>query len=150
MRAKIVHLLVAAGLQSLASAGALFPQAPSAEAEVREAVQGFKTALRAGEGDRALAYLHPEVRIYEGGRAESRDEYASGHLRADMAFLSAVETTIDRDTVLVGERMTLYLSEYSTRGSYRDREIDSHGTETIALVPTAEGWKIRHIHWSSR
>ena len=44
----------------------------------------------------------------------------------------------------------LYTAETHTTGRWRDREIDSHGTESIVLVRTGEGWRIRHIHWSSR
>ncbi len=33
-------------------------------------------------------------------------------------------------------------------GTFRDREIDVHGTETIVLQGTQEGWQILHIHWS--
>lgn len=120
------------------------------EREVREVVSAFKEALRDRDSTAALALLHPEVRIYEGGHAETKEEYRSGHLAADMAFLGAVTFETIRDEVLGARRMALYLSEYRAEGTFRDREIDGRGTETIVLVPTDEGWRIAHIHWSSR
>lgn len=124
--------------------------APSGdEAAVREAVEGFSRALAAGDSLRALTFLHPEVVVYEGGHAESLQQYRSGHLRADIAFLQAVKQETTRDRVVLGSDMALYLSEYTSRGTYRGREIDSRGTETMALARTPQGWKIRHIHWSS-
>lgn len=123
--------------------------ASAEERAVRAAVEGFSGALEAGDSLRALTFLHPEVVVYEGGHAETLSEYRSGHLRADIAFLQAVEQKTLRDQVVVEGDVALYLSEYHSKGSYRGREIDSHGTETLALVRTPEGWKIRHIHWSS-
>jgi ketosteroid isomerase-like protein len=120
------------------------------EREVQAVVQSFKAALQAGDSLTVLDLLHPEVRVYEGGHAETRDQYRSGHLRSDIAFLGAVTTETTWDQLVVGSDVALYLSEYTVKGEYRGREIDAHGTETIALVPTDSGWLIRHIHWSSR
>ena len=41
-----------------------------------------------------------------------------------------------------------YLS--SSEAGFRERRIDAVGVETMVLAPTPDGWKIRHIHWSSR
>lgn len=120
------------------------------EAAVREVVEGFKSALRGGDGAAALAHLDPTVRIFEGGHAETKEEYASGHLGGDMAFLAAVRTTTTWSQVDLHGEVAVYLSEYRTQGTYREREIDAHGTETLVLARGPQGWKIRHIHWSSR
>lgn len=144
--------------------GALLLAAPSApttagqesgarepgEDTVREVVHGFKTALAAGDSARALAYLHRDVVVYEGGHAETFGEYRAGHLRADMAFAAATSSQTLRERVVLADDMALYLSESATAGEFRGRAIDSRGAETIVLVPMPEGWRIRHIHWSSR
>lgn len=119
------------------------------EQAVRAVVDGFSRALAAGDSARALSYLHPEVVVYEGGHAETLQQYRSGHLRADVAFLQSVTQETTRSRVAVGTDLALYLSEYTSKGTFRGREIDSHGTETMVLARTPEGWKIRHIHWSS-
>jgi ketosteroid isomerase-like protein len=102
------------------------------EREVQAVVQSFKAALQVGDSLTVLDLLHPDVRVYEGGHAETRDQYRSGHLRSDIAFLGAVASETTWDSIIVGS------------------DVDAHGTETIALVPTQDGWRIRHIHWSSR
>ena len=120
-------------------------------AEVRAVVEGYARALASGDSLAALALLHPDVVIYEGGHAETREEYRSGHLRSDIAFASAVKRTVTADDILlIGEAAALYTSEYTAAGRFRNRDIDSHGTETLVLLRTDDGWKIRHIHWSSR
>lgn len=117
---------------------------------VLEAVRSFHASLAAGDSAAVLGHLHPEVRVYEGGHAETLEEYRSGHLGMDVAFLADVtrETTAER--VVPSPHMALYEATTRMEGSFRDREVSSVGTETLVLVPTEEGWKIRHIHWSSR
>ena len=120
------------------------------EAAVRAVANAFGQALAGGDSTAALALLHPEVAIFEGGRWESLDEYRSGHLRADMAYLQAVKQGTVRDVVTVSGDLALLTRETRTTGTYRDRTVDSAGAETMVLLRTREGWKIRHVHWSSR
>ena len=147
---RLASIIFAAAAVCALPSPAAAQAADGEEARVRATVEGFKDALRSGDGDAALALLHADVRIFESGHAETKEEYASGHLAGDMAFLSAVESTTTWSSVDVRADLAVYLSEYETTGTFRDREIDAHGTETMLLVRTANGWKIRHIHWSSR
>jgi ketosteroid isomerase-like protein len=126
------------------------PEAAVDELAVRAVVQGFKDALAAGDSTAALGYLHPDLVVYEAGHAETLAEYRAGHLAADMEFTAAVETTVLEQGVIVRPDMALWVSEGESKGEFRDRAIDSHGTETIVLLPTDAGWKILHVHWSSR
>ena len=132
------------------SALAQQPEASADESAVRAVVEGFKDALAAGDSSAALSYLHPDLVVYEAGHAESLAEYRAGHLAADMEFAAAVETTVLEQGVIVRPEMALWVSESETKGEFRDQAIDSHGTETIVLLPTDAGWKILHVHWSSR
>jgi ketosteroid isomerase-like protein len=122
----------------------------ASQGEIRAVVEGYGRALAAGDSLTALALLHPDVVIYEGGHAETLEQYRSGHLRSDIAFASAVQRTTMADQILVTGDEALYTSEYTAAGRFRNRDIDSHGTETMVLLRTPDGWKIRHIHWSSR
>lgn len=135
---------------SVPAAGQDTVDATRIEEEVRQVVDAFKNRLRTGDGEAALELLHPDVRIYEGGHAESREQYGSGHLAADMEFLGAVEMSASREQVIPGRDMVLYISEGTASGEFRGRTIDTHSTETLVLVLTDAGWRIRHIHWSSR
>jgi ketosteroid isomerase-like protein len=119
-------------------------------AQIRSVVERYSSALATGDSLTALSLLHPDVVIYEGGHAETFEQYRSGHLPSDIAFASAVKRTTTADHILVTGDAALYTSEYTAAGRFRDRDIDSHGTETMVLLRTPDGWKIRHIHWSSR
>jgi predicted trehalose synthase len=53
-------------------------------------VGGFHSALAAGDSNAALSLMAPDVIVLEAGGAESRAEYRSHHLAADIAFARAV------------------------------------------------------------
>lgn len=116
-----------------------------------ETVKMFHEALAAGDSLKALSLLTENVLIYESGGVEvSREEYRSHHLPADIDFASSTEreSTLERSDHSGGHAWVL--SRSRSTGTFRESEIDSMGTETMLLVHTADGWRIRHIHWSAR
>lgn len=147
MRSRAMILAIAAMLAAPVAATA---QEETADEEAAAgAAAEFGRALAAGDSTRALALLHPQVVIYEGGHAESLAQYRAGHLAGDMAFLQAVRLEPGpRDTLVIGD-LALITSEFRARGRYRERDVDVRMAETMVLVRTPGGWRIRHIHWSS-
>lgn len=116
-----------------------------------ETVRRFHEALAVGDSLKALSLLAEDVVIYESGGVEaSRDEYRSHHLLADIEFASSTEREAILDRSGQSGGLAWVLSRSRSTGTFRDSEIDSMGTETMLLVHTADGWRIRHIHWSSR
>ena len=113
-------------------------------------VRGFHDALQRGDSLAALRFLAPDVRVLESGGIEDLAEYRAHHLAADIAFSMAVPSTTSEPAVSV-EGNTAWVSSTSrTTGTFRDRQINSAGAELMVLTRTAEGWRIRAIHWSSR
>ena len=146
MRSLILNMTLAALATPLAA------QATHGDGEpaVLAAVDRFHSALEPGDSTAALGQLHPDVVIFEGGYGETLAQYRAGHLRGDIAFASATDREIIDAGVTVWGDQALYTSTSRTTGQYRGREIDSLGTETVVLVRSPDGWRIRHIHWSSR
>lgn len=144
--------LLALGLLALLAGTPLSGAEPAAtpDAEVTATVDRFHEGLRNLDRDKALAVLDPEVRIFEGGGAEtSRDEYAAHHLASDMAFIAATRTEVlDRKVTVAGDAAWV-LTLSKTTGKFRDRDVSSRGAETMILQRTAAGWRIVHVHWSS-
>ena len=114
------------------------------------AVEGFLTALSSGRGDEAQRWLAPDVLVYEsGGKESSRDEYASHHLRADMEFLAQARVQqLERTAHGVGD-VAWVTSRSRMYGEIEGDPLELISTETMVLTREAEGWRIRHIHWSS-
>jgi ketosteroid isomerase-like protein len=136
----------------VALAGAtLAAQTPSAvTADVQKAVDLFHAGLKAGDTTGVMALLAPDVLLLEAGGIETRAEYESNHLPADVAFEKSVTTSFKpyRVTVVGDVAWAVNTSEY--KGTFRDRPVDSAGVELMVLSRDAAGWRIRAIHWSSR
>lgn len=129
------------------AAGVVAAEAAGAAA----AVDAFHAALKQGDTDAALTLLDPEVMIFEEGGAErSREEYASHHLGADAAFAAATEATVARRAGRADGDVAWITSEGRTSGQFNGRAVDRLTVETMALRRHADGWRIHHIHWSSR
>jgi len=119
------------------------------DSAVRAVARGFSDALAAGDSVAVLALLDPNVLIFEAGHAENLQQYREGHLAADMAVTASVQRNIVNEYVVTTRDMAMYTSQYTAVGRFRGHSVDTRGAETIVLIPTEAGWKIRHIHWSS-
>lgn len=113
-------------------------------------VHAFHDALGRGDSTAALRLLAPDVQILESGGVESLEKYRSGHLLGDIAFARAVPSVRGESTVVVSGDVAWVAGTSRTTGTYRDRPVNSAGAELVVLSRTAEGWRIRAIHWSSR
>lgn len=97
-----------------------------------------------------MKFLAPDATILEGGAIETRAEYESHHLAADMAFAKAVPSTRSEVRVRIEGNTAWLTSASRTEGTFQERPINSRGAELVVLSKTAEGWQIRAIHWSSQ
>jgi mono/diheme cytochrome c family protein/ketosteroid isomerase-like protein len=113
-------------------------------------VERFFRALATGDTKSASALLDPKVLIYESGGAErSRVEYESHHLGADSAFLkTAKHKLLSRTGDATGA--LAWVATESRLTTTGEKAADVVSTETMVLRKTAQGWRIVHIHWSSR
>ena len=117
---------------------------------VAAAVERFHAALASGDSATVLALLAPEARILESGGVETRAEYSSHHLPADMAFASAVARERGPVEVTVNGDVAWAVSTSLSQGTYRDRPVDSRGAELVVLTREEGAWRIQAVHWSSR
>lgn len=114
-------------------------------------VDAFHVALKSGDADAVLVLLSEDVMVLEEGGAErSREEYAGHHMSADMDFASATTAEVTRREAWVEGDVAWVLSEGRTTGTFNERSINSLTAETMILHKSADPWRIRHIHWSSR
>jgi ketosteroid isomerase-like protein len=149
---KLQSLLALAGLALLNSACAtLMPNQAAQSSAARATVEAFEAALVKGDAAAASALLASDVLVYEsGGQESSREEYAGHHMKGDMAFLAGSK----REVLSRAEGGNAQQAWVSTRsrltGRHGGKEIDVFSTETMVLDNTAQGWRIVHIHWSSR
>ncbi len=125
-------------------------QATGDSAAVAAVVERYHTALAAGDSAAALAQLAEDAVILESGGMESRQEYRSHHLPADIAFAKSVKGTRSPLRVVVRGDVAWTTATSTTRGKHRGRPVNSSGAELMVLTRSGDGWKISAIHWSSR
>ncbi len=130
----------------------LVPATASAQADsayVVAVIEQFHEALAGGDSAGAMALLAPDAVVLEGGWVETREDYAAGHLTADMAFLAGMTTKIVSRTVTLAGEVAWVSTVSHTDGDYDGRAISSRGAELMILGRGDAGWLIRAIHWSS-
>jgi ketosteroid isomerase-like protein len=146
----IVVLFGASGVARARTAAPQRGTAPSDSAAAAAAVGAYHRALASGDTAAALALLAPDAVVLESGGAESRDEYRSHHLAADMEFARAVREARSPLRVAVRGDAAWVSSTSTASGTFRGRPVNSTAAELMVLTREATGWRIRAIHWSSR
>ena len=130
------------------------PAAAAADAQAAPAVkvvEEFSTALQAGDLGRAGALLDEDVLILESGGAErSKEEYLGGHAGHDAEFLKAAQIQLVHRTARGEGDFAWVGTESELRASKDGKPMALLSTETMVLKNTPNGWRIVHIHWSSR
>jgi methionine-rich copper-binding protein CopC/ketosteroid isomerase-like protein len=120
-------------------------------AEPVAVVDRFFRELASGNVKAASSLLNPDVLIYESGGAEgSREEYASHHLAEDAHFLQALSHRLLGRTADAAGDLAWVASETKLSGNANGKPVNVVSTETMVLRRTPAGWRIVHIHWSSR
>lgn len=114
-------------------------------------LEAFHHALEEGRDADALSLLAEDAVIFESGGVEaSRAAYADRHLGADMAFLADMSVAVLGRDVREEADLAAITSRTRTTGTHDGRAIDLQGTETAVLARGNGGWRIVHLHWSSR
>ena len=124
--------------------------AVSDSAAVAAVVERYHRALESGDSAGALAMLTSDAVILESGGIETREEYRSHHLAADIAFAQGVKTVRSPIRILVRGDVAWAMSTSTAQGEFRGRAVNSAGAELMVLTRTTDGWMINAIHWSSR
>ena len=122
----------------------------TAEAAVAVA-ERFNSALSSGDLATVEALLAADVLILESGGAErSREEYMGHHAVSDAAFLNGAHRQLLRQRARTAGEFAWVGTESELHAQKDGKPLTVLSTETMVLKQTADGWRIVHIHWSSR
>jgi ketosteroid isomerase-like protein len=115
------------------------------------AVDAFSAAMKAGDLARMGELLADDVLVLESGGAErSKAEYFAEHAAADAAFLKDAHVQQTRRTVRVDGDHAWIGTESELHATREGQPLTLLSSETMVLKRTPAGWRIVHIHWSSR
>lgn len=137
------------GLLLATAAFALCAETQDDAATVAKTLEQFHAALAHGDDKAAMTLLAPDAVILESGSGESRSQYEAHHLPEDIMFAKAVQSTRSDIEVHVDGNTAWLTSRSRAEGSFEGKAIKSSGVELAVLTRTADGWRIRAIHWSS-
>ncbi len=149
------NLIALALLPALAASMAIANlQADSTENDDRTAVEvadQLSSAIGSGDIDTLRSLLSPEVLIFEAGGVESSlAEYESHHMKSDMAFMASMEREVLSRQVIHSGNAAIVMTRSRLSGHYKEKDMDLASAETLVMERSEDGWKIQHIHWSSR
>jgi ketosteroid isomerase-like protein len=119
------------------------------QTQAAKTVIAFNNALETGDVQTARELLADDVLILEGkGVERSAQQYASHHMLSDMKYLKEMSiATIEHHVTQSGD-LAFSISRSTVKGTYKDKDVDRQGNETMMLEKQNGQWKIKHIHWS--
>jgi hypothetical protein len=119
------------------------------DASPAQAVEQFHSAIATGDTAVVARLLDAGAVILESGDLETRAEYLSHHLSADVAFSRDTKTARNTPRVTQSGAAAWVASTSRVTGTFEGRPVDSDGAELIVLRRTGTTWRIVAIHWSS-
>ena len=125
----------------------------AAEEIARAVVDAFREYVAAGDLSLALAGLHGEANLVDPLVGQAAETASRGELLLELRSRHAeglVYEPLEADVFLVGEDAALVVSLLSMlrEGDAQIPEEVGRVLETVYLVGSDEGWKIRHLHRS--
>ena len=118
--------------------------------DVVTVIQRFDSLMASGDSAGLLMLLADDVVVLESGGMETRAEFRSHHLPADIRFARAVKARQGPIMVRVQGDVAWASSTTTVEGEVGGRAINSVSAELMVLSRESGGWRIRAIHWSSR
>lgn len=107
-------------------------------------------ALSKGDGTAVGKILSETVIILEGGHAQkSRDEYMSGHMISDMAFLADINRKIISREASQSGNLAWVITHSISTGAYNGKEINLTSREMLVMEHNGTAWQITLIHWDN-
>ena len=119
-------------------------------AAVAAVVGKYHAALAAGDSAAALALLADDAVILESGGVETRAEYRSHHLPADINASKTSPSQRGPVHVRIHGEVAWTTTTSTSQRVANGNTVTSSMAELMVLVKTAGTWKISAIHWSSR
>lgn len=151
MSLRVLALSVALAVSPLAAVTAPAVAFAASQTGPVLTVDAFHAAMGKGDAAGVADLLLDDAVIFEQGGAESsKAEYVEAHLPGDIAYSQGMTDTIASRRSSVEGRVAWVLTQGRTTGVYEGKTVDRLTTETMVLKKMKGGWRIAHVHWSSR
>ena len=123
----------------------------TAKGDPAKAADAFHQALMNGDEKAVEALLAKDVVILESGHAQhSREEYMSGHMKSDMAFLPNISREVKERKTSVSGDLAWIITHSRMFGEYKGQSIDMPSREMLIMQHNGNKWEITHVHWGDK
>ena len=113
------------------------------------AFEAFYAGMKKGDAAEVMRTVAPDAIFLESGKQESRAEYESGHLPADMEFERAVAGKRGPLTVNVVGDVAWISAMTDYQGAFQGKPVNFVLAQLMVLTRSNGRWLIRSVHWSS-
>jgi ketosteroid isomerase-like protein len=120
------------------------------DAEVAAVLESFYGAIKRGDAKAAMSVVAPDALFVESGRLETRAQYETNHLPADIDFEKQVTGTRDPLRITFKDDAAWVVATTTYDGKFEGAPVRFVSAQLMVLTKDADAWKIRSIHWSSR
>ena len=119
-------------------------------AGVTATFEAFYAGMKKGDAAAVMRTVAPDAIFLEGGRQETRAEYESGHLAADIEFERAVSGKRGALTVNVSGDAAWVVALTDYEGTFEGKPVSFVSAQLMVLTRTRGQWLIRSVHWSAQ
>lgn len=134
------------GLVALLTWLAACAPAPPKESDVVAIVDAFYGAVKSGDKDAAMRLIAPDAVFVEAGKIETRAQYETNHLPADIEFEKQTKGTRGPARVTFDGNTAWVISTAEYDEGNPEKYIN---TQLMVLTHDTGDWRIRTISWSS-
>ena len=147
-KSSVLASLAAAACLAL-SACATAP-APVNDADVTSVLESFYGAMKTGDKAAAMRDIGPDAVFVESGKLETRSEYETNHLPADIEFEAQVTGKRSPWRVRSQGDTAWVIATTTYDGTFDGRPVSFVSGQLAVLTRADSKWSIQSIHWSSR
>jgi ketosteroid isomerase-like protein len=119
-------------------------------AGVTATFEAFYGAMKSGNVAAAMKVIAPDAVFIEGGQLESRAEYESSHLPADIEFEKAVTGVRNPLNITINGTTAWVIATTTYEGTFENKPVNFVSAQLMVLTKGDGPWVIRSVHWSSR
>jgi ketosteroid isomerase-like protein len=139
-------VMLAAVLVSLPA----YVSAQSRESQVTAVLDSFYGAMKTGDKSAAMRVIAPDAVFVESGSLETRAQYETNHLPADIEFERQVDGKRSPWRVVFHGDAAWVIATTEYQGTFDKSPVNFVSAQLAVLTRDSENWLIRSIHWSSR
>ena len=142
---RLVVFALAAGLAACAQ-----PADAEREAEVVDVLRAFYAGIEAGDAEAVMRLVAPDALFIEAGMLETREQYETSHLPADIEFSADMRGTPEIVRVAVDGDTAWIVASTRYEGTFDGFPLAFDGLQLMVLGRGSGSWLIESIHWSSQ